>query len=76
VFRNGFVLVATGIVLGLAAALSLARVMRTLVFQVSTTDPIVFGAIAMLLLATAAFTTWIPAARAARLDPIAALRAD
>jgi putative ABC transport system permease protein len=76
VFRNGFVLVATGIVLGLAAALSLARVMRTMVFQVRTTDPTVFAAIAMLLLATAAFAAWIPARRAARLDPIATLRAD
>ena len=76
VFRNGFVLVGTGVVLGLAAAVSLARVMRTMVFQVSTTDPIVFGAIAMFLLATAAFAAWIPATRAARLDPIATLRAD
>jgi putative ABC transport system permease protein len=76
VFRNGFVLVATGIMLGLAAALSLARVMRTMVFQVRTTDPTVFAAIAMLLLATAAFAAWIPARRAARLDPIATLRAD
>ena len=76
VFRNGFVLVATGIVLGLAAALSLARVMRTMVFQVRTTDPIVFATIAMLLLATAAVAAWIPARRAARLDPIATLRMD
>jgi len=76
VFRNGFVLAAGGIVLGVAVALSLARVMRTMVFQVSTTDPVVFGAIALLLLATAAFATWIPARRAARMDPIATLRAN
>ena len=76
VFRNGFVLAAAGIVLGVAVALSLARVMRTMVFQVSTTDPVVFGAITLLLLATAAFATWIPARRAARLDPIATLRTD
>jgi ABC-type lipoprotein release transport system permease subunit len=50
--------------------------MRTMVFQVSTTDPVVFGAIALLLLATAAVAAWIPARRAARLDPIATLRAD
>src|SRR5262245_15443685 len=76
VFRHGFVLAAGGIVLGVAVALSLARVMRTMVFQVSTTDPVVFGAIALLLLATAAFATWIPARRAARMDPIATLRAN
>jgi putative ABC transport system permease protein len=76
VFRNGFVLVAAGIVLGLAAALALARVMRTMVFQVSTTDPMVFGAIALLLLATAACAAWIPARRAARLDPLVTLRAE
>jgi len=76
VFRNGLVLVAAGIVLGLAAALALARVMRTMVFQVSTTDPLVFGAIAMLLLATAACAAWIPARRAALLDPLVTLRAE
>src|SRR5262249_61759095 len=76
VFGNGFVLVASGIVLGLAAALSLARVMRTMLFQVRTTDPIVFAGIATLLLATAAVAAWIPARRAARLDPIATLRTD
>jgi ABC-type antimicrobial peptide transport system permease subunit len=76
VFRNGFVLVAAGIVLGLAAALALARVMRSMVFQVSTTDPMVFGAIAMLLLATAACAAWIPARRAARLDPLVTLRTE
>jgi putative ABC transport system permease protein len=76
VFRSGFVLVAAGIVLGLAAALTLARVMRTMVFQVSTADPLVFGAIAMLLLATAACAAWIPARRAGRLDPLVTLRAE
>jgi len=76
VFRNGFVLVAAGIVLGLAAALALARVMRTMVFQVSTTDPMVFGGIALLVLATAACAAWIPARRAALLDPLVTLRAE
>jgi putative ABC transport system permease protein len=76
VLRNGFVLVASGIGIGLVAALSLARVLRTLLFEVSTTDPMVFASIALLLLATAGLAAWIPARRAARLDPIATLRAD
>jgi putative ABC transport system permease protein len=46
------------------------------VFQVSTTDPLVFGAIAMLLLATAACAAWIPARRAALVDPLVTLRAE
>ena len=76
VFRKGFALVAAGIALGLATALALARVMRTMVFQVSTTDPMVLGAIVLLLLVTAACATWIPARRAARLDPLVTLRAE
>jgi len=46
------------------------------VFQVSTSDPMVFGAIAMLLLATAGCAAWIPARRAALLDPLVTLRAE
>jgi putative ABC transport system permease protein len=76
VFRRGFMLVAAGVVIGLAAALALARVMRTLVFQVATTDPLVFASIAFVLFVTAGAAAWIPARRAARLDPIATLRAE
>ena len=59
-----------------SSSASLARVMRTMVFQVSTTDPMVFGGIALLLLATAACAAWIPARRAALLDPLVTLRAE
>jgi putative ABC transport system permease protein len=76
VFRNGFMLIATGVGIGLSAALALARVMRTLVFQVSTTDPLVFASIALLLFVIAGVAAWVPARRAARLDPIATLRAE
>src|SRR4029453_16574916 len=75
-FRNGFALVTTGVGIGLTAALALARVMRTLVFQVSTTDPVVFGSIALVLVAVATIAAWVPARRAARLDPISTLRAE
>ncbi|MGH9387008.1 MAG: ABC transporter permease [Vicinamibacterales bacterium] len=76
VFRNGFALVTIGVGIGLAAALALARVIRTLLFQVSTTDPLVFASIALVLFVTAGVAAWVPARRAARLDPIATLRAE
>lgn len=76
VLRNGFVLVTTGVAIGLAAAVALARVMSTLLFQVTTTDPLVYASIALVLFVTAGLAAWVPARRAARLDPIATLRAD
>src|SRR5258707_214482 len=76
VFRSGFTMVAIGIAIGLAAALALSRVLQTLLFEVSTTDPAVFAAIALLLFVTAGLAAWIPARRAARLDPIATPRSE
>ena len=76
VFRSGVTMVTIGIVIGLAAALALSRVLQTLLFEVSTTDPTVFAAIALLLFVTAGIAAWIPARRAARLDPIATLRSE
>jgi ABC-type lipoprotein release transport system permease subunit len=49
--------------------------MRTLLFDVSPTDPLTLGAVAMLLLAIAVAAAWVPARRAARVDPVEALRA-
>lgn len=63
-----------GIALGLAAAFGLTRAIRSLLFGLSATDPLVFGGIAVLLLAVAALAGYIPARRAARIDPIIALR--
>jgi putative ABC transport system permease protein len=76
VFRSGFTMVTIGIVIGLVAALALSRVLQTLLFEVSTADPTVFAAIALLLFVTAGIAAWIPARRAARLDPIATLRSE
>jgi predicted permease len=63
-----------GIGIGLAAALLLSRSLEKLLFEVRTRDPLVFIAAALLLAVVAVFSIYLPARRAARLDPIAALR--
>jgi putative ABC transport system permease protein len=76
VLRQGLVMTAAGMTIGLIAALLLAGVLKTLLFEVSTTDPFVFVTIVLVLSVTAALATWLPARRAARLDPMVTLRAD
>jgi ABC-type antimicrobial peptide transport system permease subunit len=63
-------------VIGLAAAAMVTRVMTSMLVSVSPTDPLTFTAIALLFVAIACAASWIPARRAARLDPIVALRED
>ena len=72
---QGFALALAGIVLGLAGALALTRVMVTLLFRVSATDPATFAGVAALYLLAALAASYLPARRAARIDPMAALRA-
>ena len=67
-------LAGTGIVLGLAASLALSKLLSSMLYGVSPTDPVAFGATVMLLLAVAGVAGYLPARRAARVDPIAALR--
>ena len=61
---------------GLLAALAVSRILRSMLFGVTTTDPVTFIVIPLLLLAVTALACWVPARRAARLDPIVALRTD
>jgi putative ABC transport system permease protein len=63
-----------GVTLGIAGALALARVMSTLVYGIRPTDPITFLAVAVLLAMVALFATIVPAYRAAKVDPMVALR--
>jgi putative ABC transport system permease protein len=63
-----------GVVIGVPAALALARFLETLLFGVTPFDPASYGATALLLLAVAAFSCYLPARKASRLDPLAALR--
>jgi putative ABC transport system permease protein len=65
---------AAGIAAGVAGALALARSMATLVFGVSTRDPLTFVAVPLVLAIVAAIATVVPARRAARVDPMLALR--
>ena len=74
--RHGLVLTATGIALGMARRSGSSRVMSALLFGVSATDPITYAAVSGILAVVALLATYLPARRAARVDPVIALRAD
>ena len=74
VLREGVVATAAGLGLGLAGALILARLMSTLLFGVKADDPLTFAAVALMIAAVAVLASYVPARRASRVDPMAALR--
>ena len=74
VVRQGMALALGGIAIGLAAAVLLTRLIRSLLFGVEATDPVTFVGIALLLGLVALLASYIPARRAARVDPLVALR--
>ncbi|NUR53291.1 MAG: ABC transporter permease [Acidobacteria bacterium] len=74
VIRQGMLLALVGVVIGIAGAFALARVITAFLFGVTARDPIVFGGVPVLLAAVAFFAVWLPARRASRVDPIIALR--
>jgi predicted permease len=76
VIGEGLGLVAAGVAAGLVAAAALTRLMGNLVYGVSPLDPATFGGVAAMLVAVAFAACWVPARRATRADPLAALRAE
>lgn len=76
VLRQALVVIGAGVVAGLIGAVALSRLMSTLLFEVSPTDPGVFVAIAVLLLLVGAVAGFLPARRATRVDPMVAIRSE
>jgi putative ABC transport system permease protein len=76
VVGEGVTLALVGVVGGLVVSVGVTRVLSRLLFEVSTLDASVFGAVAMLLTGVAALAAFVPARRASRVDPLRALRGD
>ncbi len=74
VLREALLLVAAGVIVGIPAAVAASRVLRTLLYGVSTTDPGALTLSLALLSAVALVSAWLPARRATRIDPMVALR--
>jgi predicted permease len=76
VLRGGMAWALTGIAIGLLGAFVLSRVLGTLLFEVGARDPITYSIVGVTLALVAMLACWIPAARATRIDPMIALRAE
>jgi ABC-type antimicrobial peptide transport system permease subunit len=74
VIRQGMVLALIGVVIGIAGAFGLTRFLASFLFDVKAWDPLAFIVTPLLLTAVALLAVWVPAQRAVRVDPMAALR--
>jgi ABC-type antimicrobial peptide transport system permease subunit len=76
VVAQGARLAAAGVAAGILGAFGVTRVVKSLLYNVSTTDPLSFGATALFLVLVALLASYVPARRATAVDPISALRAE
>ena len=74
VAREAATLAGIGIAIGLGGALALSRVLSSLVYGSGAADPVLYAEVSLALFATAILAAWIPARRAAAVDPVVALR--
>ena len=72
--RHGLVLSGIGVAYGLTAAFALTRVMKSLLFNVSSADPLTYLVVSVGLIVAAVVASYLPARRAAKVDPMVALR--
>jgi len=75
-FRASATQAVAGVAIGLGLGYLLSRPLAPILMGVSASDPLIYGAVALVLVSTAAFACWLPARRAAQVDPVTALRAD
>jgi len=73
---SGLTLAGIGVAIGLGAAVGLMRLMKSLLFGISPLDPLTYAAVPLVLMAAAVLASYLPARRAAAVDPVEALRAD
>ena len=76
ILREGFVMLASGIVIGLLLAVATGKLVSAMLYQVGALDPIAFILAPLILAAAAIVATWLPARRATRISPMAALRTE
>jgi putative ABC transport system permease protein len=76
IMHRGVLQLGLGVVIGLAGAVGVGRVLKSLIVQISATDPVTFGSVAGVLLISGVLAAFLPARRATRVDPMVALRYD
>lgn len=76
VLKRGLMLTGIGVAIGLGASFALSRLLRSLLFEVSAADPLTYVGVALLLLTIAVLACVVPARRAAKVDPMIALRCE
>jgi len=76
VIRSGMALTVTGLAIGIVAALALTRLLSSMLFGITPTDPMTFATVAVALTIVSVIACWIPARKATRVDPLIALRQE